>query len=93
MPIFVILPKNNAAREAVRQNVETLFPNSLVSGAWLVSAAGTSEEISNTLRITGEGTDHTAPSVIVFTISGYFGRAPNNVWEWLTEKMSGGMNG
>ena len=67
------------------------FPGNRVllmdSGAWLLSAAGTSRDISDRLGITGQ---QLGPSVIVFTISGYYGRAPNNVWEWLKAEMESG---
>jgi len=59
------------------------FPSAFMQiapGQWLVSAKGTTAvEISNKLGIT----DGTNGSGIVFAISGYYGRAANNIWEWI----------
>jgi hypothetical protein len=52
----------------------------IAPGQWLVSAkATTAQQISDQLGIT----DGTNGSGIVFAISGYYGRAPNNIWEWI----------
>jgi hypothetical protein len=92
MPIFLVHPKAISDRDKVRPRVTAAYPGAfleLQSGSWLLSAAGTSEEVSNKLGVTGA--DHApSPSVIVFTISGYFGRAPNDVWEWLKANMQSG---
>jgi hypothetical protein len=63
--------------------VLTKFPNAFIQiapGQWLVSAKGkTAQEISDQLGLT----DGTIGSGIVFAISGYYGRAANNIWEWI----------
>jgi hypothetical protein len=92
MAIFVVLPKTPEARSAIAPAIESLFPNDnllMESGAWLLSAPGTTEDISNRMGITGTSSNGSL-SVIVFAIAGYHGRAPNTVWEWLKEKMERG---
>lgn len=50
---------------------------------WLVAADGvTAKDVSDKLGMT----DGTVGSGIVLTTAGYFGRAPTNVWEWMTAK-------
>ena len=52
----------------------------IAPGQWLVSAkAATAQDISNQLGIS----DGTNGSGIVFAISGYYGRAVTNIWEWI----------
>lgn len=59
------------------------FPSSFMQiapGQWLVAAKTTTAiEISNQLGIS----DGTNGSGIVFAISGYYGRAATNIWEWI----------
>ena len=86
MAIFVILPKNPVAHTALEPMVKQEFPSDhllLDSGVWLISSSGTSHELAERLKILPEG----GPSVMVFTITAYSGRAPNTVWEWLKTKM------
>jgi len=51
-------------------------------GQWLVAGSGTAVDVSNLLGIT-TGVSGLA---IVSLIGGYFGRAPNNIWEWMASK-------
>ncbi len=91
MAIFLVLPKTAEAQEAIAPRIAEQFPRdslALASGDWLLSASATSKEISESLGITGPGAR--GPSAIVFSIAGYYGRAPNEVWEWMKEKMEGG---
>jgi len=56
---------------------------------WLVSANGTTQEITKRLGIFDPENQTATPtgSAIVFATSSYFGRAPTNVWEWLKVKL------
>lgn len=47
---------------------------------WFVSYKGTSKELSDLLGITSNNDGSTG---IVVAISGYYGRAPTNVWEFV----------
>ena len=48
-------------------------------GQWLVAYKGTSQQLSDELGIS----DGSIGSCIIFAISGYWGRAPTSIWEWL----------
>jgi hypothetical protein len=86
MAIFVILPRNEDSRAAVQAAVEQTFSRdhlALDSGEYLISTNGTPIEVARRLGITPEG----GPSAIVFSIAGYWGRAPSTVWDWLKAKL------
>jgi hypothetical protein len=53
-------------------------------GQYLVAGKGTAIDISNALGIT----DGKNGSGIVLSTSSYYGRAENNVWEWMRIKVS-----
>ena len=65
--------------------VETYNSNSrkINETTWLIAASGTSREVSDSLTIS-EG--EIGSSAIVFATSGYFGRAPTDIWEWIKAK-------
>lgn len=46
---------------------------------WFIVDSSTTKEVSEKLGITSG----TAGDAVVVSISGYWGRAPNTVWEWL----------
>jgi hypothetical protein len=50
---------------------------------WLISTAGTAQEISDKLQIP----KGVVGSAVVVGVSGYFGRANPNVWAWLKTHM------
>lgn len=52
---------------------------------FLVSDSGTAKSVSDKLGVTVGGI---FGSVVVFGISGYFGVAPVNTWEWIAAKLS-----
>jgi len=84
--VFAIINASNPA--SLMSALKTVFPSDhlqISSSEWLVAARGmTAKDISDKLGIT----DGTSGSAIVFTTAGYFGRSPNNVWEWLSAKIA-----
>lgn len=56
---------------------------------WLISYNGTSVELSNVLGITGqaEGQSPSLSSVLITSISAYYGRGSSDMWEWLKTRM------
>lgn len=56
---------------------------------WLVSYPGTSVELSNQLGITGqpEGVPASLTSVLITSVSTYYGRGSAEMWEWLKTRM------
>lgn len=51
-------------------------------GQWLVKGSGTAKDVSDRLGIT-VGKPDDIPNAVVFTVSGFWGREPSNIWEWL----------
>lgn len=89
MPIFQITPLAENS-EAVKNAVETGFAqedrHQLPHNAgWLVRHKGTSVEVSHQLTITGQQPGERSPigSALVTLVSGYYGRGPSDLWEWL----------
>jgi len=54
-------------------------------GQWFVVGTGTAREISDKLKITGEPSD--SGVAVVVAISGYYGRASSQIWEWVAAKV------
>jgi len=71
------------------QAVASAFPQNhlqISSTVWLVAGTGTAQEISNAIGITPEFNPALGTGLVT-TISGYYGRAPNNIWEWIQAKL------
>ena len=73
-------PKIEAAMQA------SFFENHMKvgPGQYLVAAKGTAIDVSNLLGIS----DGSNGSGIVLATSAYYGRAENNIWEWMKLKIS-----
>lgn len=82
MATFIIVPTggtNSLEFDLPREYENKAFR--LPNGEWLVSYNGTSKQLSDELGIS----ENQSSTAIVFNISGYWGRASNNIWEWLKE--------
>ncbi len=83
MSIFVIFRTSD--REKLENAIKAIFPDNyldLANGEWLVSGTLTAKEVSDKLGISsGEN-----GSAIVFKMEAYFGRATNEVWDWVKTK-------
>jgi hypothetical protein len=82
MPIFALIPLDEAATFKLSEVLEQQFPGKYFkvgSDHWLLSANSTTQDISGTLGIT----TGKVGQVIVYNVGGYFGYVPPNVWEWL----------
>lgn len=55
----------------------------------LISTTGTAYDVSVEIGLIDPDNPNTPASgnAIVFATSGYFGRAPSNVWEWIKAKL------
>ena len=84
MAIFVVLPL--VPMPSLAQKIAEIFPTDfyrLSDTQFLVSTTGTTVELCERLGInSGE-----INSTIVFATSGYYGRAPNVIWEWIKAKL------
>jgi len=85
MIIYAVLtPTENPQLEAA---LALSFPNDYLKvgpGQYLVAGRTTAMDISNTLGIT----DGRNGNGIVLSTSSYYGRSGNNLWEWLSVKVS-----
>ena len=89
MAIFVVFRVQDPVR--MRAAIVAVFPNDnfdLGNNEWLISAQGTAKALSDRLGITNEppGSQTVAGNAIVFSMENYFGRAANDIWEWIKTK-------
>ena len=71
--------------------LHTEFPNDyrkIGEGQWLVSASGTARELSDRLERASLHNNH--GSAVIMRVTSYWGRASNETWEWLSNKMQAG---
>ena len=94
MPVFIVVPlaKQTAPlNEAVQSALPESDRHPLANDkGWLVRYNGTSMELSNHIGVTGqpEGVKSVVGSAIVAPIGAYYGRGPNDMWEWLSLKFT-----
>jgi len=83
--IFVVIPGPGAEAE-LQARVTTRYEKRIqihsAPGQWLIAADGTAKDVSDRLGISSEKPDDIGPAVVL-AIVGYWGREPNNVWEWI----------
>ncbi len=80
MAVFLIVPTIDST--ALSGAIAAKFPGKfykLPKGEWLVSYSGTSKTLSDELGISAG----TSGNALVVSISGYFGRSANDMWEWI----------
>lgn len=88
--IFAVISLNPQNHDAFVKEIVTKFPTDYFQASpdgrvFLVSAPGTAKDISDRLGI---GEPQGLTSVIVLAISGYYGVAPMNTWEWIAAKIA-----
>ena len=72
---------------ALAQAIASKFPEDNIQvrpGQWFLSGVGTTKDVSDKLGITVGGT---SGSAAVVAVSGYYGRASSQVWEWIAAKI------
>lgn len=82
MATFAIIPLSGDLK--LQETLPSKFGNKtfcLPKGEWLVSYDGTSRQLSDELGIS----DNKDASAMVVNFSAYWGRAGNDVWEWIKE--------
>lgn len=89
MPIFAVLALPDSAwlEQAVPAAYRDDFKFRIAPGHWLVNSIGTSQDVSHRLGFGGHGAP-ASNSGIVYGVSGYFGNANPQIWEWLTANWS-----
>ena len=83
--LFAVLadPQNLVLEQALT----SAFPSDHIQirpGQWFVVAPGTAREISDRLGVT-PGT--TSGAAVIVAVSGYYGRASTELWEWVKAKI------
>lgn len=92
MTIFAIIGQPGENSENLPAAVAREFPAShleIAPRTWLIAAAGTPIEVSNRLGVT----DGTNGSAVVLEVTGYYGRASTNIWNWIKAKWEATSNG
>jgi hypothetical protein len=81
MTVFIVGTKHQNNDPSLKAKINQEFPNDnyeVGRGLWLVGFKGTARQLYDRLFPTDE------PSgVTVFRTSGYWGIAPQDMWEWL----------
>jgi len=90
MAVFMVVPTSEV--EKVKATVGRHFADQsleLPRGEHLVRFNGTSRQLSDQLGIS----DGSMGGAVVVSLGGYFGYAPNEIWEWFKQNWGGAPNG
>ena len=93
MAIYIAVPltPNSAAlNDAVERTIVNSDRYKLqAERGWLIKYEGTSVELSNHIGLTGQeqGQSSQIGSAIIVPVSGYYGRGPTDMWEWLKTRL------
>lgn len=85
MTIYTVVVTREAAPDGFEAKLRSDFEHDHLKIApmvWLVAGTGPAKDISDALGIS----DGTVANGLVCSMSGYFGRAPTNVWDWIKDK-------
>ncbi len=89
MVIYTVATKFPANDEMLKSRITEQFSTDYYEigrGHWLVAFSGTSKELYAKLFPEPE-LPLPSKDVVVFGISGYYGIAPQDVWEWMKVKL------
>ena len=94
MPIYIAVPLTEstaALDEAVEEHIKSPADKYKLQAdrGWLIRFDGTTVELSNHIGLTGQEKGIPAPikSAIIVPVTGYYGRAPMDMWEWLKVRL------
>lgn len=94
MPIYIAIPlgtESTALDAAVENRISSTTDRYKLQSnrGWLIKFDGTTVELSNHIGLTGQEKGAPSPlgSAIVVPVSGYFGRGPTDMWEWLKTRL------
>lgn len=86
MAVFMIIPTTQE-QMGIRDKLSEVMPGhfyELPKGEFLVKFSGTSKQLSDDLGIS----DGKSGAAVIASLGGYYGRAPNDIWEWLKQNWS-----
>ena len=80
-------PLNNAVESSIASPTDRYKLQA--ERGWLIKFDGTSVELSNHIGLTGrkQGETSLIGSAIIIPVSGYYGRGPTDMWEWLKTRL------
>lgn len=85
MALFALLsPTEN---QLLANSLQIAFPSDHLKvgvGQWIVTARGTARELSDGLGIS----DGKVGTVMVLMVGAYWGRASNEIWEWMASRQA-----
>jgi hypothetical protein len=94
MSIYIAVPlttSSTALNEAVEATIASHSDRYKLQSdrGWLIRFDGTSVELSNHIGLTGQeqGQPSLIGSAIIVPVSGYYGRGPTDMWEWLKTRL------
>jgi hypothetical protein len=93
MAIYIAVPlttTSDALNAAVEQHIAPIDRYALQNDrGWLIKFDGTSIELSNHIKLTGQNPGEPSPvgSAIIVPVTTYFGRGPGEMWEWLKTRI------
>ena len=94
MPLYIAVPLSvdtSAFDAAVQERIPSPADRHKLQAnrGWLIKFDGTTVELSNQIGVTGQEKGAPAPlgSVFFTTVSGYYGRGPTDMWEWLKTRL------
>ena len=95
MAIYIAVPLSpetiSAFNAAVEQHISSSADRYKLQAdrGWLIKFDGTTVELSNHIGLTGQptGVPPQLGSAIIVPVSGYYGRGPTDMWEWLKTRL------
>jgi hypothetical protein len=87
MVIFIVATRHPNNDDPLKNRITENFPSAhyeIGRGQWLVAFNGTSKELYDKIL-----PDDSPSGVTVFATSGYYGVAPQDMWEWIATKLKG----
>jgi len=86
--VFMVFTEAPDNYKPLQERIESRFPEDhyvLGTGKWLIAHSGTAKELY--IRLFPEPEFPLSHrNVIVFGVSGYWGMAPQDTWEWVISK-------
>lgn len=89
MNVYTVIATDRA--EVAGAAVAERFPSDnirLSDNAWLIAGRGTAQEVAGLLGMPTTMGEQSPFSAVVTMVNGYYGFAPNNVWEWIANKQA-----
>jgi hypothetical protein len=89
MAVFIVTTTYQQVEALLKARITELFPTDhyeIGGGKWLVAFDGTAKGLYSKLSNDEPASNH---RYFMFGVSGYYGLAPLDMWEWLANKLEG----